>query len=352
MGSDVLALLVAVLLLGANAFFVGAEFALISARRDRLQALAESGAAGARTVLRASGELSRMLAASQLGITIASLLLGRLGEPAVAHLIERPFAWLGLPEALLHPIAFTLSLALVVVAHMVLGEMVPKNIAIAGPERTAMLLVPPFLVFTKIMRPFIDLFNAMANGVLRLAGVHPRDELETAYTSGELSEMIADSRREGLLDDAESSRLARTLRSAESTVADVLVPMDQLRTLSPRPTVGEVAHAVEETGFSRFPLRAAEGRLSGYLHVKDILDVVDDPDAAVPAQRVRGLPEVPADARLDEALAALRSSRAHLARAVNGRGDTVGLVALEDLLERYVGAVSDATHADRPSTPS
>ncbi|NMH98141.1 HlyC/CorC family transporter [Pseudonocardia sp. K10HN5] len=350
-----MALLAAVLLLAANAFFVGAEFALISARRDRLEAMAQAGVASARTVLKASGDLSRMLAASQLGITIASLLLGRLGEPAVAHLIERPFELLGLPPALLHPIAFALSLALVVVAHMVLGEMVPKNIAIAGPERTAALLVPPFLVFTKIMRPVIELFNWMANGTLRLMGIAPRDELEAAFTSGELSAMIADSRREGLLDDSESSRLARTLRSAEATVADALVPADKLITLSARPTVGEVAQAVEQTGFSRFPLRGPDGRLTGYLHVKDILDVMDDPAAAVPRGRVRGLPEVPADARLDDALAALRSSRAHLARAVNGRGDTVGLVAMEDLLEHYVGTVRDSTHADelpRESSPS
>ncbi|AEA25362.1 hemolysin family protein [Pseudonocardia benzenivorans] len=343
MGGDLLALLAAVLLLLANAFFVGAEFALISARRDRLEAMAHAGDAAARTVLAASADLSRMLAASQLGITIASLLLGRLGEPAVAHLIERPFDLLGLPEGLLHPIAFALSLAIVVVAHMVLGEMVPKNIAIAGPERTAALLVPPFLVWTRVASPFVSAFNWMANSVLRLLRIEPRDELEAAFTSGELAEMISDSRREGLLDDEESSRLARTLHSAEATVADVVVPLDELVTLSARPTVGEVAAVVAETGYSRFPLRA-DGRLIGYLHVKDILDVVDDPAAVVPGSRVRGLPEVPADARLDEALAALRSARAHLARAVDPQGSTVGLVAMEDLVEAYVGTVRDSTH--------
>ncbi|MBN9108089.1 MAG: HlyC/CorC family transporter [Pseudonocardia sp.] len=347
MGGDVLSLLAAVLLLLANAFFVGAEFALISARRDRLEAMAQSGDAAARTVLAASADLSRMLAASQLGITIASLLLGRLGEPAVAHLIEEPFGLLGLPEGLLHPIAFAISLVIVVIAHMVLGEMVPKNIAIAGPERTAALLVPPFLVWTRIASPFVSMFNWMANSVLRLLRIEPRDELESAFTSGEIAEMISDSRREGLLDDEESSRLSRTLRSAEATVDDVVVHLADLVTLSPTPTVGEVAAAVEDTGFSRFPLRADDGRLTGYLHVKDILDVVDDPDAVVPASRVRGLPEVPADARLDEALAALRSARAHLARAVTATGRTVGVVAMEDLLEAYVGTVRDSTHTPR-----
>jgi len=341
---DLLALLAAVLLLAANAFFVGAEFALISARRDRLEAMAASGGGAARAVLRANADLSRMLAASQLGITICSLLLGRLGEPAVAHLIERPMAWLGLPEGVLHPVAFALSLVVVVVAHMLLGEMVPKNVAIAGPERTALWLVPPFLVFTTLMRPVIELFNLLANGVLRLVRVEPRDELEAAFTTGELAELIAESQREGLLDDAESHRLTGALRSVDATVADVLVPLDDLVSLPPRPTVGHVAQGVAETGFSRFPVRGAGGRFVGYLHVKDVLDLAGDDAAPVPPDRVRGLPEVPADAHLAEAMTALRTSGTHLARAVDPHGATIGLVAMEDLVERYVGTVRDAAH--------
>lgn len=351
--NDVLALVAAVALLGANAFFVGAEFALISARNDRLEALAAGGSAGARRVLDAAHDLSRMLAASQLGITIASLLLGRLGEPAVAHLIEKPLAALGAPEAVVHPIAFALSLMIVVVAHMLLGEMVPKNISIAGPERAAILMVPPFLVWTAVAKPFIDLFNHMANGTLRLLGVTPKDELETAFTPGELSEMIDDSRREGLLDDEESSRIARTLSSAEATVADVVVAVEDLVCLDGTPTVDALTDAVERTGFSRFPIRGTRGRLTGYLHVKDVLDLADAGSAAIPPQRTRSLPSVPATARLDEALSVLRAARAHLARAVDGRGGTVGVVTMEDLTEAFVGNVRDATNAPgAAATPS
>jgi CBS domain containing-hemolysin-like protein len=353
MTTDALALLAAVALLAGNAFFVGAEFALISARRDRLEAVAAAGgrpAARARTVLRASGDLSRMLAASQLGITICSLLLGRLGEPAVAHLVEGPLAWAGLPTAAAAPIGFAIALLLVVVAHMVLGEMVPKNIAIAGPERVAMLLVPPFLVFTTAVRPAIALFNWGANGVLRLLRIQPRDELEAAFTSDELTEMIAESQREGLLDEAETDRLTRTLTAAEATVCDVVVPRDELVSLPPRPRVGDVTAAVVATGFSRFPIRSPgdDSTWIGYLHVKDVLDLLDGADGAdaapVPPQRVRGLPEVAAHARLDEAVAVLRASSAHLARAVDDAGTTIGLVALEDLVESFVGTVRDATH--------
>lgn len=133
--NDLLALLAAVALLGVNAFFVAAEFALISGRKDRLEAMADAGSAGAQRVLDASHDLSRMLAASQLGITIASLLLGRLGEPAVAHLIDGPLEAVGVPDAFAYPVAFAVSLMIVVVAHMMLGEMVPKNISIAGQAR-------------------------------------------------------------------------------------------------------------------------------------------------------------------------------------------------------------------------
>jgi CBS domain containing-hemolysin-like protein len=289
-----------------------------------------------------------MLAGAQLGITICSLLLGRLGEPAVAHLIERPFTWLGLPLEVLEPVAFTISLIVVVVGHMVIGEMVPKNIAIAGPERTAIFLVPPFLVFTTVMGPLISLFNHTANGVLRLLRVEPRDELETAITSDQLADLIAESRREGLLDDDGSRRITRTLSSAGCTVADVLVAPGELVSLPQRPVVDDVARAVADTGFSRFPVRAAEGfsgGFSGYLHVKDILDIAGDPGAEVPSQRIRRLPQVRVNDRLDVALAVLRRAGAHLGRAVDAAGATAGLVTLEDLIEHYVGTVRDATHA-------
>ena len=341
------AFLVAVLLLAGNAFFVGAEFALISARRDRLEALADRGVGGARTVMRAGERISLMLAGAQLGVTVCSVALGALGEPAVAHGLELALAPLGVPDAAVHGAAFLIALALVSYLHVVLGEMVPKNIAIAGPERVAVWLVPPLVGFVKLVRPLIWLLNLVANGVLRLVRVEPKDELESAYTSDELASLIAESRREGLLEASEHRRLTQTLTSSGRTVADVLVPLDRLTTVPPRPTVGDVEAAVAATGYSRFPVRTPGGGLSGYLHVKDVLDLAGaDPDTPVPRSRVRGLPELPADARLDEALAALRRAQSHVARAVGSDGEPLGLVAMEDLVEEYVGTVRDSTHVD------
>jgi CBS domain containing-hemolysin-like protein len=339
-----LTLLIALLLLTSNAFFVGAEFALISARRDRLDAMATRGVARARTVIRAGEKLPLMLAAAQLGITISSLGLGSLGEPAIAHLLEWVTSPLRVPDPVMHTVAFVLALGIVTVAHILLGEMVPKNIAIAGPERTALWMVPPLVAFMRVTRPVITLFSRTARLVLHLFGVQPREELAGAYSPDELAHLIADSSREGLLDSQEHRRLTQTLSTRERTVADVLIPISRLTTVPAEPTLGEVERAVARTGFSRFPLRSS-GRLVGYLHVKDVLPLLGSPpDTPVPPGSTRALPEVPASAKFDEALALLRRSGSHLARVVGADGTTEGVVALEDLVEEYVGTVRDATH--------
>ncbi|GAB2922365.1 hemolysin family protein [Rhodococcus aerolatus] len=348
---DVLAVGLAVLLLAGNAFFVGAEFSLITARRDRLDTLATQGKARARIVITAGENLSLMLAGAQLGITICSIILGRVGEPAVAHLIEAPMAAVGVPEGLLHPIAFTLALAVVVVLHILLGEMVPKNIAIAGPETSAMLLVTVHVAFVKLVRPLIAVYNWVANRILHVGGVEVRDELETAYSTRELAGMIADSRSEGLIDAGEHRRLTQALRTTGRTVAEVVIPLADVRSL---PThdggvrLGDLEDAVGETGFSRYPVRTDDGSLLGYLHVKDVLgEVLDDdtgPDTLIGRSQVRTLPTVPAAVPLDEALGTLRRASSHLAAVLDTAGRTVGVVALEDLVEEFVGTVRDATH--------
>ncbi|APU14344.1 MULTISPECIES: hemolysin family protein [Actinoalloteichus] len=343
--SDGMAVLVAVLLLVLNFFFVGAEFALLSSRRDRLEGLAEQGHKRAKTVMKAGKEISLMLAGAQLGITMCTVGLGALGEPAVAHQLERVLEPLGVPEVLLHPIAFVIALSLINILHIMLGEMVPKNLAIAAPEKMAMWLVPAHVGFVRVTRPLIGTFNIAANGILRLMKVEPKDELASAYTAQEMTNLFAESRREGLLEDSEHRRLAKTLSSAERTVGDVLVPVAELTTIPEHPSIGDVEQAVSSTGFSRFPVQAGDGRLVGYLHVKDVLEQADaDRSAPVTAGRVRSLPELPANMRLDEALTTLRRAHSHLAAAVGAEGEVLGVVALEDLVEEYVGTVRDGTH--------
>lgn len=348
MGGDLLAVLLTVVLLGLNAFFVGSEFALISARRDRLEALAEQGKKSAVTVIRAGEHLSLMLAGAQLGITICSILLGRVGEPAVAHLLEKPFDLIGIPDAVLHTVSFVVALGVVVILHVLLGEMVPKNIAIAGPESTAMLLIPPYLVYIRAARPLIAFYNWCANATLRAFRVEPRDELDITVSTVELSEMIAESVSEGLLDPEEHTRLTRALQIRNRVVNDVAMPLADIHAVPAAswncgPTVGAIEHALAETGYSRFPVADPSGLFIGYLHIKDVLPLVDDPDAVLDLAMVRPLPQVPASLPLPDALSRLRRSNSHLALVTSGEMVTA-MVALEDLVEDLVGTVRDGTH--------
>ncbi len=349
MGSDILGVLLTIALLAANAFFVGSEFALISARRDRLEALAEQGKKSAFTVIRAGEQLSLMLAGAQLGITICSILLGRVGEPAVAHLLETPFDLVGIPDAVLHTVSFVVALAVVVTLHVLLGEMVPKNIAIAGPEATAMLLIPPYLLYVRAVRPFIAFYNWCANISLRAVRVEPKDELDVTVSTVELSEMIAESRSEGLLDPEEHTRLTRALQIRNRVVNDVAVPLRNIRAIpvsapGAGPTLAAVEEALAETGYSRFPVADAIGTFIGYLHIKDVLALSDDPNAVIDLAVVRPLPLVPASLPLPDALSRLRRTNSHLALVTDEASWVIAMVALEDLVEDLVGTVRDGTH--------
>jgi CBS domain containing-hemolysin-like protein len=349
--NDALGLLAAILLIGANAFFVGAEFSLISARRDRLEALAEQGRASAVTVIRAGEQLSSMLAGAQLGVTVASILLGRIGEASVADLLRKSFGLTGMHPALVHTLSFVIALAFVVTLHVLLGEMVPKNIALAGPERTAMLLVPPYLVYVRAARPLIAFYNKCANAVLRALGVEPKDELDSTVSTVELSEMIAESVSEGLLDHEEHTRLTRALQIRTRVVADVARPLAEIRAVTVAaagsgPTVGAVEQALAQTGYSRFPVVGLDGDFIGYLHIKDVLTLSDDPQTIIDLALVRPLPRVPESLPLADALSRMRRSNSHLALVTTDGGDSaplVAIVAMEDLVVDLVGTMRDGT---------
>lgn len=348
---DVFNIVLTVLLIAANAFFVAAEFSLISARRDRLEALAEQGRQSAVTVIRAGEQLSRMLAGAQLGVTVCSILLGRIGEPTVADLLAPAFRLAGMPDPLLHTAAFVVALTIVVVLHLLLGEMVPKNIALAGPETAAMLLIPPYLVYMAAARLFIVFYNWCANITLRALRVKPKDELEITVSTVELSEMIAESVSAGLLDVEEYTRLTRALQIRTRVVADVALPISDVRAVPVAaagrgPTVAAIEEAFTETGYSRFPVVDA-GEFVGYLHIKDVLLLASAGpagDAVVDAAAIRPLPRIPAALPLADALSRMRRRNSHLALAVADDGTPVAMVTLEDLVQDVVGTVRDGTH--------
>jgi CBS domain containing-hemolysin-like protein len=342
-----LQLLLALLLVLGNAFFVGAEFALVSVRRSQVEPLAATQRR-ARTVLSGLENLPQMMAAAQFGVTVCSLTLGAVAEPTVAHLVEPLFTAARVPEDLVHPIGYVLALALVVFLHLVIGELVPKNLAMADPEKTALWLSPGLVGFARVCRPVIVVLGAAARVVLRAFRVEPKDEVDAVFTSAELTVLVEDARRAGLLDSDEQERLEDALELGTRPVTDVLLTPDQLITLAPSATAREVEELTVRTGYSRFPVAAEPGPgYLGYLHVKDVLDL-EDQDSAVPRRLWRPIITLRADLPLDDALTSMRRAASHLAAVAEPGGRVLGLVALEDVLEMLVGEVRDPSHRSAP----
>jgi CBS domain containing-hemolysin-like protein len=342
-----------VVLLALSAFFVAAEFSLVSARRTVIEPLAVTSRR-ARITLRAMEDVSVMMACAQLGITVCGVLLGALGEPAVAQLLEPVFHAVGVPESALHPVALVIALLLVVGAHVALGEMVPKNVALAGPEATAMMLAPALRGIATMLGPIVRGLNAFANSVVKLTGHEPKDEVASAFTRDEVAGLVTESRAEGLLGGSEHQLITSALEFAGVGVQQVLVPDADVESLPLGVCADDVEAACARTGFSRFPIRDEAGRYIGYLHIRDVVGVpTDQRRTPLPAARIHRLPVVPGGAGLRLALERMRQRGAHMAQvatavdadvsAIPQPADRRGLVMLEDVLEQLIGEVRDAT---------
>ncbi len=332
-----------VVLLAGNAFFVGAEFAVIAAKRSQIEPLAETGSKRAKTSLYAMENATLMLATSQLGITVCSLLILLVSEPAVHHLLEGPLESLGLPVAAVGTIAFILALLIVTYLHVVLGEMVPKNMSFSLPDKAVLLLAPPLVFVSKVISPVIRAMNAIANGILRLTGVEPKAEATSAYTLDEVATIVAESTKTGMLSD-HSGALTAAFEFTTKKVKDVTIPLEQLVTLPEDATPRDVHHAVAQRGFSRYVLVNEDDDPTGYVHIKDVLDSDEtESDYPVPPRRIRNLVALQETVELEDALATLRGTGSHVAKVLTATGDTAGVLFLEDIIEELVGEVRDAT---------
>ena len=251
------ALVLTVVLLLLNAFFVATEFALVSARRSQIEPQALEGSRLARRTLAAMEDVASMIAGIQLGVTVSSVILGAVAEPAVGHVIAPVLRAVQVPDGAAHPIAFVVALALVAFLHVVLGEMVPKNVTLALPERAVLVLAPVMFAVVQVLRPLIVVLDATARGTLRLLRVEPRHEVASTFTREEVAAMVEESRGEGLLQQGEYDRLAGALGFTEKTVAAVLLPTASLTTVRRGASGADIEALCAATGFSRFPVEDA-----------------------------------------------------------------------------------------------
>ena len=329
-------LLIGFLTLVVNAFFVGAEFALISVRRSQIEPYAEQGDRRAKSVLWGLQHVSALMVAAQLGITLCTLVLGVVAEPAIEHLLEPVFHAVGVPEGAGHVVSFVIALTLATYLHMLLGEMVPKNIALAEPVRSALVLGPPLVTLSRALRPVIFTINAFANALLKLLRVETKDEVTATFSDAELARLVRDSGEAGLIDERARERLHDALELGRRPVRDVVLPLERVVYARVGVTPEELEGLSAESGFSRFPVVDSGRHIVGYLHVKDALDA-SPRDVPFEVGDMRSIAGVRESTPLDDVLTAMRGSRTHLAAVLGGDGRLAGVVTMEDVLRELFG---------------
>ncbi|AGL20276.1 hemolysin family protein [Actinoplanes sp. N902-109] len=330
------------LLLTGNGFFVAAEFALVASKRYRLEHAAADGSRAAKAALDGSRELSIMLAGAQLGITLCSLGLGALAEPAIEHLLHPLLHGIGLPDVPSEIVALLVALIVVTFLHLVLGEMMPKSWAITDPERSATLLALPFRAFVRVAHPALVALNWLANAALRPFGVHAQDQLAQAHGPEEMNILLERSRAEGLIGAEQTELLTSMLKLQETTVAEVLIPDDQLVTVTQSASALDIEAASLHSGRSRLAVESASGDVVGLVHVREAIRATTTGSGATARDLMDPPFSLDAHVPVTDAVTQMRAARAQLAM-VTRDGARVGFVALEDLLEQVIGEFDDET---------
>ena len=332
-----------ILLTIGTGFFVASEFALVNLDRSDLEVREERGERGLRTVIAALKSTSTHLSSAQLGITLTTLLTGFTLEPAFSTWLAIPLGALGMPRQAVAIVATIVAITLATLLSMIVGELVPKNLALAVPRATAKVVVPFQVLFTTVFRPAVMLLNNSANGLQGLIGIEPKEELSGARTAEELTSLLRRSAREGSLDRGTATLLARTLAFADHTAQDVMTPRPRVASIDRTDTAQQVIDLARRTGFSRFPvIHDSIDDVVGIVHVKQAVAVPRAKRADVPVSALKSdALRVPETMKLDSLLAELRGRGYQMAIVVDEYGGTAGVTTLEDLVEELVGEVSD-----------
>jgi CBS domain containing-hemolysin-like protein len=342
--STTLGLLAVVALVLANAYFVAAEFALVGARRTRLEEMSQAGDGKATLALKAVQHLDRYISSTQLGITLASLGLGWIGEPALAHLMEGIFAGVPAPFDFLatHTAAVAMAFTIITTLHIVLGELVPKALALLYPEEVSRWITIPLIGFSWVMHYPIWLLNGTANGLLRLAGVKAVGEHHRMHSPEEIRMLVGQSGEGGSLGEEDARLLEGVFEFSEKTAEEVMTPRTDVTALEASMAVEDAADVIAAAGRSRYPVHAGSlDDIVGVVHAKDILRALREA-AGTPVRRVLRPPLfVPGTREVEDVLADMKRLKTHMAVVLDEYGGTAGLVTMEDLLEEIVGEIFD-----------
>lgn len=348
---SLLGVLAVFVLIATNGFFVAAEFALVKVRATRIEQLVNEGKGAARVVQYQIHHLDTYIAATQLGITLASLALGWIGEPSLAHLVEPLFAWTGaLAEGLSHSLAVAISFFLITAGHIILGELVPKAIALQRDEATVFFVARPLQIFARLLRPFILLMNNTGNAVVRMLGMEAAGESTSVHSPEELEMLVVESRKAGLLDAQEEELLRHVFDFEETEVRQIMIPRAEIVALSATSTFAEIRQIAVRERYTRYPIYEENiDTIIGMLHLKDLLafspskevESAEESDTFDLRKLLRPVLYVPELTSIGQVFAQMQRQRIHLAMAIDEYGETAGLITLEDIMEELVGEVQD-----------
>ncbi|GGM06878.1 hemolysin family protein [Deinococcus aerophilus] len=342
--NDILGLLALFGLVLMNGFFVAAEFALVSVRRTRIDQLADEGNATAKATQRALHNLDLYIAATQLGITMASLAIGFVAEPAIEHLVAPLFADTALTEGQVRAIAFGIAFAISTVLHIVFGELAPKSWALQRNEQVSLLVTRPLLLFTGVFKWAIVGLNAMGNGVVRLFGLRGVAGHHTAYSEEEIRMIVSASSQEGVLEDSEKELVYNVFDLSDTTVREIMTPRVDMIVVDGASPLRRMLELNAEHGYSRVPVyQDTADNIVGIVHSGDVLRHINELDSVSVADVMRKVFFVPEGMKIKDLLTKMREKKSHLSVVVDEFGGTAGLVTLEDALEEIVGEIYDET---------
>lgn len=337
--SSGLMLILAFVFVLLNAFFVLSEFAIVKIRKSKLEELSKDGVKNAKMAYEITNSLDSYLSATQLGITISSLALGWIGEPAVAMLIEKPINSIFEANAtVIHSISFIISFTFITLLHVVLGELVPKSVAIATPEKSVLFVAKPLHAFWVIFKPFIAVFDFLAGGILKLIGIRPAGESEIAHSEEEIKIIVAESLKGGVLDSIETQIIKNAVDFSDTVAKEIMTPRKQMVCLNAQKSYEENYKKVIDSKYTRFPyIDGSKDSVLGMIHIRDILQSGKKDFNKI----VRRILIVPENSSIASILSMMNKERISAALVIDEYGGTSGLITMEDIIEEVLGDIND-----------